>query len=227
MNTNKQEKDDGLSHFNGRVSKDIAAKIQTVAKLAKDELIGDIGRGECYACDDISPIYGYDPGGFIPFRDGGFMVTELYRHDIDSSYHLTEGQSLKAQEHEKYMYECFYSDNREALEAAGIDPEAFSYDDVPEDLKSDFEAYESEWWEPALLRFCIFINKPEGDIWGKSKDKALTIELSLSLNYSDSPYYREKHDDDTLATLALTIEEFMNLEPEHILSGFKERIKFD
>lgn len=217
-----------LSHFNDRVNAEIAAKIQTVAQLAKEDLISDLHRGEAYGCADVSDIYGYDPGGFIPFQDGGFMVTELYRNDIDTSYHLTEGQSAAVAASERSMYENFPDNLPEDIKAAL--PEEWGYDDLPEEYQSEFSDYENEWFEPALLRFCIFITKPENTIWDDEKpvkEHGVKIELSLTLNYTDAPYYREKYDNGTLATLGITIDEFMNLEPQDILSSFKERIKFD
>lgn len=215
-------------HFNGSIPQDIRERIGRIAEIVYEDLIGDLQRGENFACPNMDHIYGYDPGGFIPFQHGGFQVTELYRHDIDSSYHITEGQSEAAQKHEKYLYDCFASDHKEELKAAGIDTEADDFNSesysIPESLENEFSDYESEFWEPVLLRFCVFISKPDNDIWGDTKGPR-TIELSLSLNYSDAPYYREKHDDDTLAILSLTMDEFLGMEPEVIVSGFKERIE--
>lgn len=218
-------------HFNGSIPQDVREKIGSIAQIAYDDLISeypDYG-GESYGCPNISPIYGYDPGGFIPFQHGGFEVTELYRHDIDSSYHITAGQSEAASRHEKYLYECFASDHKEELKSAGIDPDSDDFNSesysIPESLENEFSDYESEFWEPALMRFCIFVSKPGGDIWGENDDKPRTVELSLSLNYSDAPYYREKHDDDTLATLSYDLPEFMALDPDKIISEFKTRIQ--
>lgn len=204
-------------HFNGSILQDIREKIGAIAQIVQDDLIDDIG-GESYGCPDISPVYGFDPGGFIPFQHGGFMVTELYRHDIDSSYHITKGQTLAAQEHEKLLYDCFASDYRKELEAAGVDPDSDDYS-VPESLEETFDNYESEFWEPALLRFCVFISKP-------NHENARKVELSLALNYSDAPYYREGRDDDILATLAYDLPEFLTLDPDKILQEFKARISF-
>lgn len=178
-----------------------------------DDLISDIGRGENYGCANINEIYGYDPGGFIPFQNGGFEVTELYHHDVDGSYHITDGQSEAAQNHEEYLYECFARDYEDELQAAGIDT-TDKYYQIPASLENTFADYESDFWEPALLRFCIFINK-END----------TIELSLSLNYSDAPYYRDKYDDDTLATQSIALDEFLKMQPEQVLEAIRKEIK--
>lgn len=217
-------------HFNGSIPQDVREKIGQVAQIAYDDLISeypDFG-GECYGCPNLDHIYGYDPGGFIPFQHGGFQVTELYRHDIDSSYHITEGQSEAASRHEKHLYDCFASDNKEELKAAGVDTEADDFDSesyqIPESLQDQFSDYESEFWEPALMRFCIFVSKPDNDIWGETKGPR-TVELSLALNYSDAPYYREKHDDDILAVLSYPLEEFMSLDPEKVMAEFKARIQ--
>lgn len=218
-------------HFNGSIPQNVREKIGQVALLAQDEIVdSSCTGGEEYGSKHIDEIYGYDPGGFIPFQHGGFEVNELFRHDIDSSYHITAGQSEAAQRHEKYLYDCYASDRKEELKENGIDTEAEDFDSenysIPEELQNDFSDYESEFWEPALLRFCIFVSKPKfQDVFDQNENGKRTVELSLSLNYSDAPYYRKKHDDDTLATLGYDLEEFMALDPEKIIAEFKTCIE--
>lgn len=212
-------------HFNGSIPQELREKLGELAKIVMHDFIGDIGRGECFACSNIDEIYGYDPGGFIPFQHGGYKVTELYRHDIDSSYHLTQGQNDAAIEQEKNMYSSFFWDNREELEALGLEADTFSYDDIPESLQNAFSDYESEWFEPALVSFGAYVTKPGKDIWGGEKqNESRAIELYLAVNYNDAPYYREKYDE-TIHTLSLSLDEFMTLEPEAIAKGFFEQAK--
>lgn len=124
-----------------------------------DEVIGR--WPEAYACNRIDEIH------------HGFEWSEFYRSDIDRTYHITPEQSRVMDERSKNCWESFLQDNK-------LDP-AFSWDDLTPDQKNDYSDYESEWFEPALLRLSI-----EQD------------DILLSINYTDQPYYRYQYDEPIL-----------------------------
>lgn len=124
-----------------------------------DEVIGR--WPEAYACNRIDEIH------------KGFEWSEFYRSDIDRTYHITPEQSRVMDSRSKNCWETFLSDNK-------LDP-ALSWDDLTPDQQNDYSDYESEWFEPALLRLSI----QDDDVF-------------LSINYTDQPYYRYQYDEEIL-----------------------------
>lgn len=210
--TNAQQKAavNPLQHFNSAVPENLAAKLLTLAQAVENDFIGDQGFGGSYGCARLDDIHGREVSGFIPFQLGGFEVSGFYRSDIDSSYHFTKEQTAAMREHEKHMYECFARDH----DLKDL-PENWGYDDLPEELQNRFLDYENDWFEPALLRFEIWVDDPKAplriDQHGK---KAGKVFARLSLAYSDAPYYRSAKDDETLFKFEMTAEEAMAIEPD-------------
>ena len=166
MQGNLSMKND-TDHFNDKVPQELREKLHLIAETIKHDFISDPYKGhsnvEAFACPAISEIYGYHISGFIPSQLGGYEITELYRHDIDSTYHFTNAQTEAANEQERHCYESFWrdflSDNKRTTDPK-LDKN-FTYQDLDAypDVQRKFEEYESEWLEPALLRVQIWVNE--------------------------------------------------------------------
>lgn len=225
MKTAARKAIDNLTdNFKDRVPQDMRDKLLSVALLVKNDFIADLGGWpEPYGDGGMEKISGKSYDGFWSRQDGGFEVSALYRSDTDSSYHISSAQSEYMQGHEKYCYECFASDNKEEFKAAGIDPEWYSYDDLPEDLQTAFNDYECEWYEPALLRFEVWIDPPEDDYSG-GRDAPGMVFFRLSLGYRDAPYYRSKNDE-TLFQFKLKPEDVLKRDAGFFLKLIKRKYK--
>ena len=110
-------------------------------------------------------------------------------YDQDTSYHFTKQQFEHMDARAKDCWESFLSDNDL--------PEDLTYEDLSDDQQNDLSDYKSEWFDPALLRFETWI------------DRDSTVFLRLSLAYSDAPYYRTKHDNETLYERNMTEDELL------------------
>jgi hypothetical protein len=189
-------------HFADSVPQDIRQALLDLAEYAKEELDG-FNWCEGFGEAQLDQIWGKDPGGFIPFQDGGFEASLLIRFDIDSSYHVSEGMTDFANETEKNCWSAFLSDN-------DLDKD-LSYDDLPPELENTFHDYESEYFGEALLRFECWQDRPEGEgVWGN--DATGKVFMRLSVNYSDGPYFRTKYDE---------ILHELSLNPEVLLEAVK------
>lgn len=223
-----ETKNDDIDHFNDKVSEALALKMFEVATKVKDDFISDCGSGEAYGCPNINTIYGYHISGFIPSQLGGYEVSELYRHDVDTTYHITQAQSEAASRQYDHMYESFYLDHKEELEKAGYTGEAkdLSYNELPEELQNTFSDYENDWFEPALLRFELWVDDPEHKhiIGIDPLAVPTTIHMCIALNYNDQPYYRTKSDE-TLFQFEVPVQEFMEKPSEHWITVLQEKMK--
>ena len=197
-----------MSHFANSVYAELAAKIQNLAETVKEDFISDQSF-DSYGCTNINEISGKSYDGFIAFQDGGFEVSELYRSDTDSSYHLTQAQTDTMNERQEFCYECFRSDNKELNL-----PEDYGYADIPEEFQNHFTEYEAEFFEPALMRFETWVDR----------DQSQSIFLRLSLNYRDQPYYRSKYDE-TLFEIKVTAEQFLSKDNEFFIKLFNRKMK--
>ena len=220
MPLRKQHEEDQYSHFNGKVPDNLRRKLLELAEAAKDGFIADIpGNPESYGTASISAIYGYDPGGFVPFQMGGYEVSELYRSDIDSSYHFTSAQTDAMNKAQDSCYKSFLWDYREKLAEAGAfiglsdeEKENLGYDAFEKaGLGNEFSDYENNWFEPALLRLEIWVDDPrdKGGMvqQGKAPD---SVYVRLGLNYRDQPYYRSKSDE-TLFEFNMTAKQALRM----------------
>ena len=208
-------------HFNDNVPDDLRRKLHAIATTIKDDFISDCGAGESYGCSNINPVYGYHVSGFIPSQLGGYEVTEFYRNDADSSYHFTNAQSEFVNESVKRMYESFRADNPELNL-----PEDYSYNDLPPEAQSQFDDYERDWLEPALLRFEIWVDDNRAKLnFDQTHKAANTVYMRLSLAYSDAPYYRAKRDDETLGEWNFSTESVMKHKPEIFVKLLTKTVK--
>lgn len=224
------------SHFNDKVEQPLREKLLELATAAKEEFIADLpGWPEPYGTSDISAIYGYHISGFIPCQLGGFEITELYRSDIDPTYHITKAQTLAMDEAQKHCYECFWNEltdeERAKLEAKGLTDSTYSYSDLEEldkeletNLANEFSDYENEWFEPALLRLEMWVDRAEPETWRLGNDNSTPerVYFQLGLNYRDQPYYRSASDE-TIFKDSITIEQAMRFTPETFVKYLQDR----
>lgn len=148
-----------------------------------DEIIGR--WPESYGCNRIDEIH------------MGYEWTDLYRSDIDPTYHITSEQSRIMDIRLESCMEYFLEENNLNKET--------TYCDLTEEQKLSYSEYENEWFEPALLRVSIS-----------------QYEIEISINYDDIPYYRPQYDefilkheidetdkiDDIIKTLSKKYDEF-------------------
>lgn len=233
MTLRKQAEDDKYSHFNAVVPEALKHKLLELAEAAKDGFVADLGGWpEAYGTERIiSAIYGYDPGGFIPFQLGGYEVSELYRSDIDSTYHISAAQTEAMNKAQEDCYKSFAWDYSEELAkhyaslAQPIpDAKEISYSDIEAaGLENAFSDYENEWFEPALLRLEIWIDDPKdkGGMFQPGKTPA-SVYVRLGLNYLDQPYYRSKSDE-TLFEFNMTAKQAARMTGENFVRLLKAK----
>lgn len=182
-------------NFKPYVNRRVADKIyDLVSGVGFDALLPNT-MYESYGTDHINPIEGNARSGWFPFQDGGYARSTLIRNDIDISYHVTKGQTEAVEQASKNMLDSFMLDY-------GIDPdEGVDYDD--DDLMNKLSEYENEWHDPALLSFSVIVK--EG-----------CVGISLSVNYRDAPYYREKYGE-TIHEIVVDVETFMATSEQQLI----------
>lgn len=228
----RHAEDSDTQHFNPVVEQALRDKLLELARVAKDDFIADLpSRAESYGTKDISAIYGYHISGFIPSQLGGFEVTELYRSDVDSTYHITKAQTDVMNKAQDHCYESFARDYKEELEKhyTGLgqpmpEPSELSYSDFEAaGLENAFSDYESEWFEPALLRLEIWVEPMDKQRLGLADHtKPSHINICLGINYRDQPYYRAKSDE-TIFQESLPIDQVMRFTPETFTAYLADR----
>lgn len=228
MTLRKQAEDDKYSHFNAIVPEALKHKLLELAEAAKDDFIADIpGLPEAFGTADISAIYGYDPGGFVPFQLGGYEVSEFYRSDTDNTYHISNAQGEAMDKVQAHCYSCFAHDYSEKLLAAGLSDsqlESLDYSMIEAaGLNNAFSDYESEFFKQALLRLKIWVEDPKdkGDVFQPGKLPA-SVYVQLGLNYLDQPYYRSKLDE-TLFEFNMTAKLAESLTGENFVRLLKAK----
>lgn len=198
-------KGDAMTYENFKkiVPENVQKKIYALAEsIDFYDLIG--GHHESMAEQQMSHIEGNYCSGWMPLQDGGFSVDQFYQSDINTPT-FTQKQKDFISDQYNYMLECFMSDN-------GI--EEIDYED--EALMNRLYEYENEWWQPALLQFQVFVERLD-----RFDDHSpMQVVCRLSINYTDAPYYREKHAED-IKQVIYTIDEFMQLENNTIIEVFR------
>lgn len=163
------------------------------------------GHQESMSEQTVHEIEGNYRDGWMPNQDGGYSVDQLYMSDMDSCRHFTENQTECMSAYYDDMLKTFMSDN---------DIEEMDYDD--QGLLDRLYEYDSEWWEPALLQFQVFVERKD-----KFDDESpFNVVCRLSINYKDAPYYREKYAEDILFRTYRPME-FMQTENHVIIEQFK------
>ena len=220
-------KQDDTGHFNDRVPQELRQRMLSAANAIKDDFIGE--QRESYGSQDISAIYGYHISGFIPFQLGGYEISELYRSDVDSSYHFTKAQTDAMNKAQESCYASFAWDYKDELLASGITGEKLGdpdYGDIEKSgLENLFADYENDWFEPALLRCEIWVDDPNKEVWeiGNDDVKPESVFIRLGLNYMDQPYYRSASDE-TLFQFNIPVADFMALDNDTLVKMLNEKL---
>jgi len=179
-------------HFANRVPGPVREKIRELADKIEDDFISDL-NGEPIGASRVSEIYGKPQPGFIPFQDGGYEITELYHTSgVDTSFALSEAHEEWLDESHDNMIESFRAD----FELG----EEFDLSEASLELEEDFTEYENEWFDPALARVRVFVDR----------HPTQNVYIDAALNYSDAPYYREKRDDEVFFKKSIDFETFLN-----------------
>lgn len=206
-----------MTHFAECVSKDLQEKLLELAEYVEEDFISDYSHN-AYGCMHINAIYGHHISGFIPFQNGGYEVTEFYSNGWTTGCYFNKAQEEFEAETYEYMLECFARDYYDYdTDKAKEWAKNYSYDDLTDDDRYEFENYENEWFEGVLLRFEMWI---ERDANNDNK----CVMARLSVNYRDAPYYRSTSDD-TLVELELDIKEIMGLTGDKLIEKLKEKEK--
>lgn len=204
MSNTKTKLMEDINHFDDSVPQAVRDKLFVLATAVKDDFISE--QGEAYGSVTLDAVYGQAHSGYTPLQLGGYKVTELYRNDCDPSYHFTKEQTDFNNEQSEDCYEAFARDND--LE------NDFTIDCMSPEMQDAFYEYEKEWFEPALLRF---------EIWLKD---LTTVEIQLGINYSDAPYYRTQYDD-TLFTTTMPIEKLLKITTEQFIQLLNKGIEHE
>jgi hypothetical protein len=94
-----------------------------------------------------------------------------------------------------------------------------SWDDLTEEQKEEYQEYEREWFEPALLQLQIFVEGFDGN-WQRGNLTEEIVTIRLSINYKDAPHYRENGAED-IKQVILSIDEFLAMPNDQIVDQFK------
>lgn len=182
-------------HFHGLVPTAVKDKLLEIAEELYDDLdlvVTGFKRHGLLGCCNLNQIYGYHVSGFIPFQQGGFVVSDLAQSDEDSSYHFCAAQTEFVSQQVKACESQFRHD----FEL----PEDFEWDSTSEGLQEQYYDYQHEWLEPALFYVEMFADG--------YKDDNPHVVFRVGVNYRDAPYFREKYGTD-VRTLALDENEFL------------------
>jgi hypothetical protein len=190
-----------MKNFKSSVPLLVQAKLHSLAtelELTFSDVVGMLSsRAEPIGDVRLDEIEGNYVSGWMPRQDGGFNVNQLFRSDLDNSYHFTEKQTDFVKSQSEECYAAFFEDN-------GIDPS--TWDDLTEEQKESYSEYENEWFEDgAMLEVQMYANGYPGSYW---EEKEQTINIRVSINYRDAPYFRESSAED-IKQLILTEAEFM------------------
>jgi len=180
-----------MKHFNTAVSVELQERLESFSAEALDNFISDFK--ESNGCSQVEELFGVAQSGWIPMQMGGFTISEFYHNDIDSSYHFSKKQT---EFNEKY----YTAQIADYAKEHGLDE--IDYDDT------DFQDWEVELFDEALLRLVAYV------------DNFGLVQLELSVNYTDAPYFRLKADK-ILKKMAFTEQEFMTVDFDEIFEQLK------
>lgn len=203
-----------LDHFADCAPTEVREKMLDIAREIESDFISDYDGGgmgkDAYGCQRLNTIYGYHISGFIPSQNGGFEVTEFYSNGESSGAYFTESEREATENDYTNMVQSFARDVLEKeWEAAQEWAEQFDYNELTSEQQNAMADYESEWFEPVLLRVEMWLDR------GKDR-KSESVFFRLSCNYNDAPYYRAKSDE-TITEFNLTIAELLEIEPQQII----------
>ena len=192
-------------HFAYGVPENIRQKMLELSESVKEEFITDPytvhSWHETLSESRLDIISGKAFDGFIPFQDGGFEVNCLYRFDTDSTYHFTQGQTNYINDLQESCIKDFCTDEK-------IEEEKLNTQE-----NEKYWEYEQAYFQDvaALLRF---------EFWIDREETKKPYFVRVSLGYTDSPYFRSKHDE-TLFEFQVSESALLRIES----AGFVARLK--
>ena len=183
-----------MNHFDPTVSTATRQALQTLAAYVADQELDCFPHTEAIGSGTVSPIYGIDPGGFIPFQRGGYEAACLIRCDGDPSYHIAgSGMTEHVEKQQRTALHIWLKE--EGIADCQTDEQAqAAYEALTDEQREAYWEYEQSWLEPALLRFECWVEDDNRDRHAEPIETPTRVLLQLSVNYSDAPYYRSKHD---------------------------------
>lgn len=189
-----------MMHFDPSVSDKLQNKLEAITKAIQAKVINGLGEG--YGSETIGPIYGIPQSGYIPYQLGGFVATEFIRFDCDPTYHINDAMTQEFDRQYEHMLDSI-------ADEADFDPR--HWDSLTEAQKETIQDAENEWFDPALLRF---------EIWVQDSG---SVFLRLSVNYTDAPYYRTSSDN-TLLKVELTAKAIQATSVKAIVETFDKQL---
>ena len=184
-----------MTHFNNTVSIELQTKMSEFAENVNDDFISEFR--DCCGCSNIATIDGIEYSGYIPLQKGGFLISEFYSNELDSTYHFTKNQTT----FNAKIYESFLNDYKRENSLDEID-----YDDEM------FQNLENDFFDPCAFEFRIWI------------DNSDMVQIDVSVNYKDAPYYRFKSSENIIEK-SMTIDDFMELDVAQFLIDLQVLVK--
>lgn len=189
-----------MTHFDSSVGQKLQDKLEAIAKAVQTQIIDGLGEG--LGCNAVGPIYGIPQSGYFPLQLGGFVASEFIRFDCDATYHINDAMTAEYNRQYEHLLDSI-------AEEHGFDPR--QWDSLTEEQKETIYEIEAEWFEPALLRF---------EIWVQDNG---SVFLRLSVNYTDALYYRTSSDD-TLLKVELTSKAIMATSVKATVEAFDAQL---
>lgn len=165
-------------HFNPIVAKSIRNKMLETAKIIENEYIDNqTYNGALSSCNGVEPISGVELSGYIPFQDGGYALSSLYKNEINEPTF----SKLQA-DHVVKEYDDMIKDLRECYNLS-------LSEDVPDNLSEELQEYESEFYSQAYteIEFKIYCKCKDGNDSRFSDDKDYGVFVELWATYNHAP----------------------------------------
>jgi len=196
-----------MNNFKHSVPESIQTKLELLAETIAEQFNSIVLRSHDKEGDVTkNDIQGNYVSGWMPRQDGGFSVDCFVSNGYGSGCYFTEKQQEFINDQLSQCFKAFLSDN-------DIESE-MSYDELDESQQQEYQDYENEWMrDSALLQFQMYAYGYPGSYW---EEKEQTINIRVSINYKDAPYYREKSAED-IKELILSPDEFLAMPIEDIL----------
>lgn len=186
-----------FKHFENHVPAELQQKLFEIVEEVNATFFNDY-CAENFGEGQVEEISGIGYSGFIPLQDGGFSCSVFCHNSTDSTYDIHPDQSKYNEKSyqnmlESFAHDCLEKSFSEAKEWA----KNLDWQELSEETRERLYEYETEWFEPALLRFEIWVDRNSRVFW------------RLSANFRDAPYYRSSMDS-TICEGTLAQESVLN-----------------
>lgn len=200
-----------MKNFKSSVPNAVQVKLMFLAQGIESQFDNIVSafssRSESITDVSLNEIEGNYVSGWMPRQDGGYDVSQMFRSDLDSGYHFTEKQTDFVNDQSKNCRNTFLAER-------GYESDT-SFHELPDELHEEYSEYENDWFQDgALFQVQMFANGYPGSFW---EEKEQTINIRVSVNYEDAPYFRERDAED-IKTLILTESEFLAMDNADIIN---------